>query len=133
MALDHFRKLIQAQGGDPRVLEDYSLMPTAKYQFDFLAPGTGTKFISHIDGRKVAEACKLMGAGRAKKGDAIDLSVGVILAGKVGSKLEGGEMVVKVYANSTESYELAKAKLTEAFTFAQSPVAPPGIIKACVA
>jgi pyrimidine-nucleoside phosphorylase len=132
-ALDYFRKLIKAQGGDPAVVDNYELMPHAKYEFDFVVPGKGTKYISHIDGRKVAEACKIMGAGRAKKGDPIDLAVGVVLLGKVGSKLEGGEPVVRVYANSEDHVEAVKAKLTEAFTFTENPVKSQGIVKACVA
>ncbi len=132
VALDYFRKLIKAQGGDARVVDDYSLMPTAKYQYDFLVPGTGTKYISHIDGRKVAEACKLMGAGRAKKGDPIDLAVGVVLGGKVGSKFEGGQPAVRVHSNSQENFEAVNAKLTEAFTFTDSPVVATSIVKACV-
>jgi pyrimidine-nucleoside phosphorylase len=108
-------------------------MPTAKYEYDFVVPGTGVKYISHIDGRKIAEACKLMGAGRAHKGDSIDLAVGVVLSAKVGSKVNGGESIARVHANSKESFEHAKSKLTEAFTFSETPVAPQGIIRACVA
>jgi pyrimidine-nucleoside phosphorylase len=132
-ALEHFRKLIKAQGGDPAVIENHALMPTAKYEHDFIVPGKGVKYISHIDGRKVAEACKLMGAGRAHKGDPIDLAVGVVLSGKVGSKVNGGDSIGKIHANSKEAFELANAKLAEAFTFSETPVAPQGIIKACVA
>jgi pyrimidine-nucleoside phosphorylase len=132
-ALDYFRKLIAAQGGNVDIIENHSLMPTAKHEYDFVVPGSGVKYISHIDGRKIAEACKLMGAGRAHKGDPIDLAVGVVLSAKVGSKVNGGDSIVKVYANSSESYDLAKDKLTEAFSFSETPVAPQGIIKACVA
>ena len=131
-ALDHFRKLIKAQGGDPNVIENHALMPTAKHEFDFIVPGSGPKYISHIDGRKVAEACKLMGAGRAKKGDPIDLAVGVILAGKVGTKLEGGQPAARVYCNNEDHFDDVTAKLAEAFTFSDTPVAAPGVIKACV-
>jgi pyrimidine-nucleoside phosphorylase len=132
-ALDYFRKLIAAQGGNVEIIENYALMPTAKYEYDFVVPGTGVKYISHIDGRKIAEACKLMGAGRAQKGDSIDLAVGVVLSAKVGSKVNGGESIARVHANSKESFEHAKSKLTEAFTFSETPVAPQGIIRACVA
>ncbi|HEY9754081.1 MAG TPA: thymidine phosphorylase [Oculatellaceae cyanobacterium] len=132
-ALDYFRKLIKAQGGDPAVVDDYSLMPTAKHEFDFVVPGKGTKYISHIDGRKVAEACKIMGAGRAKKGDPIDLAVGVVLSGKVGSKVEGGQPIVRVHANSEKHFDAVKEKLAEAFTFTETPVPSQGIVKACVA
>jgi pyrimidine-nucleoside phosphorylase len=131
-ALDNLRKLIVAQGGNPAVIEDPSLMPTAKYQFNFVVPGKGEKYISHLDGRFVAEACKAMGAGRSKKGEQIDLSVGVVLQGKIGARVSGGETIAIVHANSPEQFEAASAKLNEAFTFTDAPVAVPSVIRSCV-
>jgi pyrimidine-nucleoside phosphorylase len=131
-ALDNFRKLIVAQGGNPEVIENPLLMPTAKHQFNFVVPGRGEKYISHLDGRKVAEACKVMGAGRSKKGEQIDLSVGVVLQGKIGARVSGGETIAIVHANSPEQFEAASAKLNEAFTFTEAPVAAPSVIRSCV-
>jgi pyrimidine-nucleoside phosphorylase len=131
-ALENFRRLIVAQGGNPDIIEKPELMPTAKHQFEFLVPGTGPKYVSHLNGRRVAEACKLMGAGRTKKGDPIDLSVGVVLKGKIGSKLMGGQPAAIVYANSQADFEKAAEKLAEAFVFTETPVAAPSIIRACV-
>lgn len=131
-ALQSFRTLLKAQGGNDAVIEDHSLMPTAKHKYEFLVPGTGTRWVEHLDGRKVAEACKLMGAGREKKGDPINLAVGVVLRNKVGAKVEGGTAIADVYADTPEQYEAAKAKLTEAFTFSDKPVKAPSIIKASV-
>lgn len=131
-ALDNLRKLIEAQGGDPAVIENPSLMPTAKHQFNFVVPGKGEKYVSHLDGRFVAEACKAMGAGRSKKGEAIDLSVGVVLQGKIGSRVNGGETIAVVHANSPEQFQAASEKLSQAFTFADAPVAVPSVIRSCV-
>jgi len=131
-ALESFRTLLKAQGGNDAVIENHSLMPTAKHKYEFLVPGNGTKWVEHLDGRKVAEACKLMGAGREKKGDPINLAVGVVLRDKVGAKVEGGTAIADVYADTPEQFEAAKAKLTEAFTFSDKPVKAPAIIKASV-
>lgn len=133
-ALQTFAKLIEAQGGDSKVLEDYSLMPTAKLKKEFLVPGQAaeTKWIAHIDGRKIAEAAKVMGAGRTKKGDPIDLSVGLVLKGKCGDKLKGGEAAAIVYCNDEKQFEAACAKLSEAFTFSDKEIAKPSLIKATV-
>jgi len=131
-ALENFRKLVKAQGGDPSVVENYKLMPHAKHTFEFKAPGNGPKWIKHLDGRKVSEACKLMGAGRSKKGEPINLAVGVVLKAKVGSKVEGGETIATVYADSQADYDKAFAKLEEAFTFSDAPVSKPEIIKASI-
>lgn len=132
-ALEMFRKLIIAQGGDARAVDDYELMPQANHEFDLLAPGTGQRWVKHIDGRKVAEACKIMGAGRTRKGDAINMAVGVVLTAKVGSVLQGGEQLAVVYADSEGEYDAALPLLTEAFTFSDQPVAAPNIIKSSVA
>ena len=119
-ALKTFGTLITAQGGDSKVLQDYSLMPTAKMQKQFLVPGTGKKWISHLDGRKVAESCKLMGAGRTKKGDPINLAVGVVLKAKIGDTVNGGEPLATVYCDSDEHFKLASAVARRLFNLARA-------------
>jgi len=131
-ALDKFRQIITAQGGDARVIDDYSLMPTAKYKLDVLVPGNGKKWIEHWDGKVVAEACKLMGAGRAKKDDAINLAVGVVLKGKIGHMVEGGQSVATVHADSEELGRKAVAIVSQGITYSDNPVPIPAVIKARV-
>ncbi|HEY9785142.1 MAG TPA: thymidine phosphorylase [Candidatus Obscuribacterales bacterium] len=132
-ALEKFRQLIIAQGGNPEVIEKPELMPTATHEFDLLVPGTGQKWVKHIDGRKIAEACKIMGAGRSKKGDRINMAVGVVLKGKIGSVIQGGKPIAVVYADSEGEYDAALPILTEAFSYSDQPVAAPNVIKAAVA
>ncbi|HEY9714300.1 MAG TPA: hypothetical protein V6C72_12595, partial [Chroococcales cyanobacterium] len=129
LALEFFRRLIIAQGGDPNVIENYELMPTAQFKFEFKVPGTGTKWIEHLDGLKVADACKLMGAGRERKGEPINLAVGVVLHSKVGSQVQGGDTLATVHADSEEQFLKASAKLGEAFRFSDTEVSVPAIIK----
>jgi pyrimidine-nucleoside phosphorylase len=129
-ALENFRILIKAQGGTPDVIENPKLMPTAKYQFKYVPEGKGKRWVKHLDGRKIAEACKLMGAGREKKNDPINLAVGVVLSAKVGSVLEEGQAAATVFADTEEQYIAARKKLDEAYTFSTEPVAVPSIIKA---
>ncbi|MBU6452203.1 MAG: thymidine phosphorylase [Cyanobacteria bacterium REEB67] len=145
-ALKTFGTLISAQGGDARVLDNYSLMPTAKMQKEFLMPATiicdgqekslsgkqAKQWIGNLDGKKVAEACKIMGAGRAKKGDPIDLAVGVVLKAKVGDAVEVGQSLATVHCQSEEQYKQATAKLIEAYTFSGSPVLKSTLIKASI-
>lgn len=128
--LDKLRELIVKQGGNPGVIDDYSLMPQAKIKRDVNAPGHGDKWIAQLNGRTIAEAGKLMGAGRAKKGDPINLAVGVVMKGKIGSKIKGGEPVASIYADSEEHYKMASAKVLEAIEFSDKPVEAPKVIKA---
>lgn len=128
--LEKLRELIVKQGGNPAVIEDYSLMPQAKIKRDVLAPGQADRWISQLNGRTIAEAGKLMGAGRAKKGDPINLAVGVVMKGKVGSKIKGGEAVATIYADSEEHFKMASEKVLEAMEFSEKPVETPKVIKA---
>lgn len=129
-ALENLRTLIKAQGGDPAVIENYSLMPTAKYSREWVPAGeTGKRWVKHLNGRKVAEACKLMGAGREKKGDPINMAVGVVLRAKIGSVLEPGAPAAIIHADTPEQYEAAAKKLQEAYSFSSEPVAVPSLIK----
>lgn len=129
-ALKAFGTLIEAQKGDSGVLNDYSLMPTAKHKFELKVPGKGKRWIQHLDGRRVAEACKLMGAGRLKKGDPINLAVGVVLNGKIGTAFEGGDTVCVVHCDSKEQFESIKDHLSSAFTYSEKAVSVPTLIKA---
>lgn len=129
-ALECFRKLVKAQGGDPSVIEKPEIMPHAKHKFEFLVPGKGTKWVEHLNGRKIAEACKLMGGGRMKKGDPINLASGVILKGKIGTQVEGGQPIATIYADSKEEYEAAVGKLNEAFKYSDDEIGVPPIVRA---
>lgn len=132
-ALAKFRELVQKQGGNIAAIEDYSIMPGAKIETDFAAPdGQGNLWIERLNGKVIAEACKIMGAGRSKKGDPIDLGVGVVLHGKIGSQVKPGQSVATIYAQTPEQAESAKAKLAEGITFSSAEVIVPDLIKAKV-
>ena len=129
-ALAKFEELIKKQGGDVRVINDYSLMPTAKIQRDVHAPGEGEMWVENLHGRLIAEAAKVMGAGREKKGDPINMAVGIVLKVKIGSKLKGGDAVATIHADTEEHYKNASAKVLEALQFSRSSVTAPSLIKA---
>jgi pyrimidine-nucleoside phosphorylase len=130
-ALENLRTLIEAQGGDPSVIENPGIMPTAKLQLEYVPSAvTGTRWVKHLDGRKVSEACKLMGAGRDRKNDPINHAVGIVLRAKIGTKIEQGEAAAIIHADTREHFEAAARKLDEAFTFSSETVATPTLIKA---
>lgn len=129
-ALAKLKEIIQAQSGNPAVLEDYSLMPQSKLKLELKVPGTGEKWIEKLNGRLVADACKIMGAGRAQKGDPINLAVGVVMHGKVGSKFRGGDPVATVYADGQSEADLALARLTEAIVYSDTKISRPPVIRA---
>lgn len=116
-ALDKFRELIAAQGGDASVLEDYTKFQQPKYKIEI--PGTNSGYVKKIDAYKIAYGCKLLGAGREKKGDPIDYSVGVFLNKKSGEFAEAGDILFTIYANDEEKAELCKKYCIEAYEFCQ--------------
>lgn len=129
-ALPKLKEMIQRQGGDPGVLDDYALMPQAMMKKELIVPGSGEKWISQMSGKLVAEACKIMGAGRSKKGDPINLAVGVVLKGKIGSKLRGGDSVATIYGDSEEHLRQAEEILQQAISYSDLAVKVPPVIRA---
>lgn len=105
-ALSKFRELIKAQDGDVSIVEDYSPLLNAKLQKEIYSLEEG--YVEDIDAYKVALSVMALGAGREKKEDKIDLSVGIRLYKKIGDKIEKNEPIVTFYANSVESLQRAQ-------------------------
>ena len=114
-ALEKFRELVIAQGGNPAVLDDYTQFQQPKYKIEISSSQTG--YVKKIDAYKTAYGCKLLGAGREKKGDQIDYSVGVFLNKKSGEAIETGDVLFTIYANDKEKAELCKKYCNEAYEF----------------
>lgn len=114
-ALDKFRELIIAQGGNPSVLDSYENFAQPEYKIEVHSPKSG--YVKKIDAYKIAYGCKLLGAGREKKGDPIDYSVGVYLNKKSGEAVTEGDVLYTMFANSEEKAELCKQYCNEAYEF----------------
>ncbi len=137
-ALNYFKRLIEAQGGDVRVIDNPELMPRATETFDFATTANGKgqsngKWIKYIDARKVAEACKIIGGGRSRKGDAIHLGVGVKLHLKVGDAVTATEPLASIYADSENDRQAATEVLNDAFQFSDTPTEPIKLVKRVLA
>ena len=114
-ALDKFRELIEAQGGNSAVINDYSLFPQAKYKFEIKSVNSG--YVKKIDAYKIAYGCKLLGAGREKKGDPIDYSVGVFLNKKSGEFVKDGEVLFTIFANDKDKAKSCEEYCNKAYEF----------------
>lgn len=99
-ALALFGDLIEAQGGNPEVVKDVSLLPKARYEIPVVAEKSG--YVTKIEADDLGIAAMLLGAGRATKEDQIDLAVGIVLHKKVGDYVEAGEALVTLYANQED-------------------------------
>lgn len=112
-ALEKFKELIVAQGGNHKVVDDYAKFAQAKYKVEVPAGMEG--FVQRIDAYKVAHACKILGAGREKKTDSIDYSVGIYLNKKHGEFCQEGECLYTIYANDEAKAKIAQQLCGEAF------------------
>lgn len=121
-ALEKFRALVQAQGGDVAYVDDPDLLPAAKLVEVVKSPSSG--WLAQIQARNVGEAAVRLGAGRAKKGDPIDHAVGIVLHHKVGERVEIGQPLFTIHANDAALQAEARQQVLEAHVFSQKPVEP---------
>jgi pyrimidine-nucleoside phosphorylase len=121
-ALDKFKSLVVAQGGDVSYVDDPSKFKKAHFIDQISAPKKG--YISQIHARLIGEASVLLGAGRAKKSDCIDHSVGIVVHQKVGDYIEEGDFIYTIYANSKEKSEETKRYLYDAIIIQNEKISP---------
>lgn len=114
-----FKDVIQAQGGNPQVLDRFDLLPNASGAREILCPRTG--YISMIDAEYIGMASSMIGAGRDTKEDAIDPAVGVILEAKIGQKIEAGSVLCRIYHTNEERLEDAAQLVEDAFRISATP------------
>ena len=93
--LKKFAEMIEAQGGDPQVCYDTKRLPKAKTLIDIKADKDG--YIESMVTSDIGNAAKLLGAGREKKTDVVDLSVGVVMKKRVGDKVKNGDVLCTLH------------------------------------
>jgi len=113
-ALEKLRELIEAQGGDTKVVDDYDQFELPEYKVECESKKTG--YVQCIDAYKIAYACKMLGAGRDKKTDPIDYSVGIYLNKKSGEGVNKGDILYTIYSNDEEKTKIAQKYCDEAFS-----------------
>jgi pyrimidine-nucleoside phosphorylase len=113
-----FKDVILAQGGDPKVLDRFELLPNATGVLEIASPRSG--FVSAIDAEYIGLASAMIGAGRDTKEDTIDPAVGVILEVKVGNKVDAGGVLCRLYYTRDENLESASQLVEDAFRISAS-------------
>jgi len=119
-ALDRFRRLVQAQGGDPRALDDPALLPAPARRVVIKSPAAG--FVRSLAARPVGHATMLLGAGRARMDSRVDHAVGVILHKKVGAAVTIEEPLCTLLVNDESRLPEAVSLILDAFTITALPV-----------
>ena len=121
-AIEKFRTLVAAQGGDVAYVDDPDRLTKAKFIEVIESPRNG--YLEQIQARTVGEASVALGAGRAKKGDPVDHAVGFVIHHKVGDKIEKGEPFFTVHANDEKLLSEARKTVLTAHCWSDVPVAP---------
>ena len=116
--VEKFREIIELQGGDPRVIDDYGLMPSAPERHVVTSERTGIVTAMHAE--KVGVASMLLGAGREKVEDLIDPGVGIYLLKKVGETVELGDGIFEIHYRKQEQLEKSLTLLRDAIEIGES-------------
>jgi thymidine phosphorylase len=120
-AHDVWRRMVRAQGGDP----DAALPSAARTA---VVPAERDGWLTRLDALAVGTAAWRLGAGRARKEDAVDAAAGVVLGVSLGERVVAGQPIATLHAASDERLEAGRAALTAAYDIADAPAAPQPLV-----
>jgi thymidine phosphorylase len=126
-ALAAYERWVQAQGGDPAE----SVLPRAPVVQEVLAPSPGT--VATLGALGIGRAAMHLGAGRTKKGGAIDYATGIVCLTKIGDAVESGQPLAEIHARDGAQAEAAAEEVAACYTIAEEPVKPPPLVLEVIA
>ena len=118
-AFEKWKEMVGAQGGDVTLMDHPERFPAAPYSRNILAPCDG--YIAHLDAEGCGIAASLLGAGRAKKEDRIDVAAGIRFLKKCGDPVKKGEPVALLYTSVQECLDKAEEKMRQSLEIADNP------------
>ena len=125
-ALEKLREIIEAQGGDPAVLDRPDRLPRAREIEVYRAPRDGV--VSGVEPRRIGRAILELGGGRRTIEDEIDPSVGLVIPVKPGDRVRQGDTLAKVFARDRAGVEVAFSALSEAIALSEQGALTPLIL-----
>ena len=111
-AFERMKQIVEAQGGNPAVLDDPGALPQAPVQRVFSAERTG--YVTQVDPLLIGQAAVRLGGGRATVDAAIDHAVGFYITARVGDRVDAGEPLATVHAANYNAAEKALVDLRSA-------------------
>jgi len=118
-AIETFKTMIQAQGGDASIVDTPEELPAASLTYEVEAKEDG--FVSEIIANEIGIAASLLGAGRLTKESEIDLAVGLVLNKKIGDQVKKGESLVTIHSNREDVSEVIE-KIYASYSFSKDKV-----------
>jgi pyrimidine-nucleoside phosphorylase len=129
-ALERFRACIEAQGGDPRILDDPKLLPQASERRSITAGRAG--FVTGVETVEIGRVVMDWGGGRRRLEDRIDYAVGLRLHAKIGDYVDAGDPLVTAYYNDESKFEEMNARVQAAYRIAGAAPDSGPLIKAVI-
>ena len=114
--------LIEAQGGDPRVVDQPDILPSAPVIHPFTTDLPG--WVAQADARTIGDAALALGAGRRTKSDPVDPAVGIVVRARIGDRVEAGQPLADVLAHADAAAREAIERLRSAFVLSVRPAEP---------
>ncbi|HEX2718735.1 MAG TPA: thymidine phosphorylase [Gemmatimonadaceae bacterium] len=121
-AAERMQRVVEAQGGNPGVVDDPAVLPQARHVELCQAPRRG--FVARVEPRAVGRGIIALGGGRTTMEDSIDPSVGFVISAKPGDWVEAGEPLATVFAADRAGIEAGRAALRTAITIADEADPP---------
>lgn len=125
-AFEKLKQMVELHGGSPAVLDAPAKLPAARFVQPYNSGSAG--FIADADADLIGRACLALGAGRTKVTDPVDHAVGVTELVKIGEKVEKGQPLLKIHANSEARLEEAVQLLSKAFALSEIMPQSPSLI-----
>jgi pyrimidine-nucleoside phosphorylase len=119
--LDRFRRIIETQGGDPRVVDDYRRLPSAPDRHVVRAGRGG--FVTGLDAELVGRASVMLGAGRDRVDDPVDHAVGILVLAKPGDQVSVGDPILELHYRETVKRDRGLELANRAISIGDAPVA----------
>jgi pyrimidine-nucleoside phosphorylase len=124
--LEKLRAIVEFQGGDPRVIDDYRRLPAAPDRHDVPAPRSG--YVASLHAEQIGRAAVALGAGRAKMDDVVDPGVGIEVLVPLGVQVKAGEPVLRLHHRGGRGLEEASVLLSESVHISEAPVTPAPLV-----
>ena len=129
-ALNKLAELVKGQEGDPEAVYNTDMLPKAPVQYEVFSDKTG--YVKRISAKDVGLVSMHLGGGRVTKESVIDLSVGIVMNKKVADRVEKGESLGVIHAQTMEKAQEAAQLLKNCYTIVEEPVVKSKFIKATV-
>jgi thymidine phosphorylase len=118
-AFDHFRQMVELQGGDVSTIDDPTRLPSAAHRVAVVSSSAG--YVTEILCDQVGTACVILGGGREKKEDSVDPAVGIVIHKKIGDPVAPGEPLCTIHCHSDAQAARAKKLLAASYRISAAP------------